>query len=73
MKVDIQKLKKYEDMLSMECPQSAHHKPMEREKRAAQFASFSALTGYGDAIDNTIQDVQKKWEDEYEIKAGKQE
>lgn len=73
MRIDIQKLKKYEDMLSMGRPQSIHHKPMEREKRAAQFASFSALTGYGDAIDNTIQDAQKKWEDEYEIKAGKQE
>lgn len=43
----------YEDMLDMEHPTSRRHPRMEKEKRAAQFAPFAALTGYGDVIEET--------------------
>lgn len=34
-------------------PVSAKHPPMPREKRAAQFAPFAALTGYDEVIRQT--------------------
>ena len=39
-----------------------------KKKRAAQFAPFSALTGYEKAIDETRKTVAEKWEDEYGMK-----
>lgn len=37
---------RYADLYEMERPVSAKHRPMERIKRAAQFAPFAALTGF---------------------------
>jgi len=42
--------KEYADIIDMEHHISKNHKPMDREKRAAQFAPFAALTGYDDLI-----------------------
>ncbi len=41
---------KYDDIIDRDPPISTKHKPMTRENRAAQFAPFAALTGYGAAV-----------------------
>ena len=50
----------YTDLLDLPHPTSSRHPRMARRDRAAQFAPFSALTGYDDAIDETarLTDVQ---------------
>ena len=42
----------YDDILHLPRPPSSHV-PMPREKRAAQFMPFAALTGFDDCIDET--------------------
>lgn len=44
----------YNDIIEMEHHVSKKHPRMSIENRAAQFAPFSALTGYGDAVDETV-------------------
>lgn len=44
---------RYADMLDLPHPTSPRHPRMPIIDRAAQFAPFSALTGYDDAIDET--------------------
>lgn len=41
---------RYDDIIGMPHPTSKKHPRMSRLNRAAQFAPFAALTGYGDAI-----------------------
>ena len=41
----------YDDIIERERPRSKRHKPMAADKRAAQFAPFDALTGYGEIVD----------------------
>lgn len=43
----------YADIIDMPRPVSPNHRPMSNYNRAAQFASFDALTGFGDAVDET--------------------
>ena len=43
----------YEDILGLPHHVSSRHTPMPMIKRAAQFAPFAALTGYGDAVAET--------------------
>lgn len=43
---------KYDDILDLPRPKSKYE-PMPMSDRAAQFSPFAALTGYGDAIDET--------------------
>ncbi|MBQ9076609.1 MAG: hypothetical protein IJY31_02035 [Muribaculaceae bacterium] len=43
----------YDDIIDMPHHVSANHHPMPMINRAAQFASFSALTGHGAAIKET--------------------
>lgn len=43
---------KYDDIIHMSRPAS-RRKPMSREMRAAQFAPFAALTGYGEQVKET--------------------
>ena len=50
----------YEDILHLPHPVSARHRPMPIADRAAQFAPFAALTGYGDVIDETGRLTDKK-------------
>lgn len=45
--------RRYDDMIGLPHPVSAVHPRMDVRKRAAQFAPFAALTGYGDAIAET--------------------
>ncbi len=44
---------KYSDMYAMQRPVSAKHRPMSIDDRAAQFASFAALTGHEEQIAET--------------------
>ena len=46
-------MSKYEDMLDLPHHTSPRHPRMSLRDRAAQFAPFSALTGYEDVIDET--------------------
>ena len=39
-----------QELLEMERPVSARHAPMRRCDRAAQFAPFAALSGFGEAV-----------------------
>ncbi|MBQ8829407.1 MAG: YolD-like family protein [Burkholderiaceae bacterium] len=41
----------YDDIIHLPRPISKNHLPMPREKRASQFAPFSALSGYSSAIE----------------------
>ncbi|MBP5171392.1 MAG: hypothetical protein ILP04_04965 [Bacteroidales bacterium] len=41
----------YSDIIALPHHQSVNHRPMPMESRAAQFAPFAALTGYGAAVD----------------------
>ena len=43
----------YEDIVNLPHHVSKKHPPMPMAKRAAQFAPFAALTGYGDAVTET--------------------
>ena len=45
-------MSKYDDIIDLPRPKSKHE-PMPMSDRAAQFSPFAALTGYGDAIDET--------------------
>ncbi len=44
---------KYDDIIHLTRPVSKKHPPMPMEDRAAQFASFAALTGHSEAIKET--------------------
>ena len=44
---------KYADIIDLPHPTSKHHPRMSILERAAQFAPFAALTGFGDVIDAT--------------------
>ena len=43
----------YDDIIGLPHHVSRNHPPMPMRDRAAQFAPFAALTGYGDAIEET--------------------
>lgn len=55
----------YDDILYMEHPTSRRHPRMSMHDRAAQFSPFAALTGYGDAVDETV--TQYNQLDDYEL------
>ena len=44
----------YDDIINLPHHVSKKHKPMSIEARAAQFAPFAALTGFDEAIEDTI-------------------
>ncbi len=50
----------YDDMIGLRHPVSRTHPPMARSKRAAQFASFDALTGFGAAINEAGRETEEK-------------
>lgn len=57
----------YEDIIHLPHHTSKKHLRMTLIDRAAQFAPFAALTGYGDALQETIRLTERKIElDEYE-------
>lgn len=51
---------KYEDIINMPHHVSTRYKQMSIESRAAQFAPFAALTGYGDEIKEASRLTDKK-------------
>ena len=53
---------KYDDMIGLGHPIPRTHPPMARIKRAAQFASFDALTGFGAAIHEAGRETDEKKE-----------
>ena len=52
----------YEDIIDTKYPFKSNHKKMDMLSRAAQFASFAALTGYDEAINEENRFVDKKIE-----------
>ncbi len=59
---------RYEELLYLPHPTSSRHPRMSVSDRAAQFAPFSALTGYGDAIDETARLTDQRVELSEEMK-----
>ena len=57
----------YEDIINLPHPVSRKHAQMSMEERAAQFAPFAALTGHGEAIRKTAEDVADSYEKEAPI------
>ena len=53
---------RYDDMIGLGHPISKNHPPMARGKRAAQFAAFDALTGFGEAILEAGRETEEKLE-----------
>jgi hypothetical protein len=54
----------YEDIINLPHHVSKRHPQMSMWNRAAQFAPFAALTGYNDAINDSIVEHQKLFEEE---------
>ena len=50
----------YDDIINLPHYQSTNHAHMSLEDRAAQFASFAALTGHEEAIEETARLTEKK-------------
>ncbi len=50
---------KYADIINLPHHVSKKHRQMSLEARAAQFAPFSALTGYEDSIKETVKQVDE--------------
>ena len=48
---------KYDDIIGLPHPDPKRHPRMSLLERAAQFAPFAALTGFGDVIDKTARRV----------------
>lgn len=58
---------KYKEIIDLPHRVSTRHEPMDRLDRAAQFAPYSALSGYEDAVEETARLTDKRIElDEYE-------
>ncbi len=59
-------MKNYNDIIHLPHPTSATHPRMDEWERAAQFSSFAALTGYEEAVDEMVDLVEQKVENEIE-------
>ena len=55
-------MESYDDIINLPHPTSAKHPRMPMIDRAAQFSPFQALTGYGDAIQETARITGRKIE-----------
>ena len=53
----------YDDIINLQHHVSKRHPQMSMWNRAAQFAPFAALTGYEDAIQDSIQENQRAFEE----------
>lgn len=56
-------MKDYADMMEMDHPEIPGHPRMRRKQRAAQFAPFAALNGYGELVEEAI------WQQEEAVEA----
>ena len=61
---------KYDDIINLPCYEPKNHPRMPMRDRAAQFAPFAALTGFGDAIDETSRAVDSRAVLDDDAKAG---
>lgn len=59
---------KYEDIINMPHHVSRKHPQMSLYARSAQFAPFAALTGYGEAVEETERVTDSKREIDEELK-----
>lgn len=56
---------KYDDIIDLPHPDPKYHRRMGRSERAAQFAPFAALTGFGEMITgNVLKDEEIYFEEE---------
>lgn len=53
-------MKQYEEIIHHQRPVSRKHKPMSIRDRAAQFASFAALSGYEDMVEEKRKILKQK-------------
>ena len=53
---------KYNDIINLPHHESKKHPRMSLNARAAQFAPFAALTGYGDAVEETVRITEESVE-----------
>ena len=53
---------KYDDIIDLPYKKSTRHAHMSTHDRAAQFAPFAALTGYGEAVEETARFTDSKIE-----------
>lgn len=53
-------MKNYDDIINLPHHISKKHPRLSMEQRAAQFAPFSVLTGYEDAINETVRIAVEK-------------
>ncbi|MCV3445031.1 hypothetical protein L8W39_05090 [Campylobacter lari] len=53
---------KYEDIINLKYQKSKNFPPIPREKRAAQFAPFSVLNGFQQALKKVQKDMEKRLE-----------
>ena len=60
---------KYDDIIDLPRHKSSTRPPMPREKRAAQFGPFAALTGHEEAIKETARLTERKVELDESMKA----
>ncbi len=60
----------YDDIIQLPHPVSKNHPPMPMKNRAAQFAPFSALTGYSDAIKESVRLNESLYEENEEEEWG---
>lgn len=60
-----QRFHQYDDIIDLPHHVSGRHPQMALRDRAAQFAPFAALSGYGDAIRRTARGVEERMEEEY--------
>ena len=51
---------KYDDIINLPHHESKKHPKLSMEQRAAQFAPFSALTGYEEAVKHTVEEHNAK-------------
>ena len=61
-------MKNYDDIIDMPHHISSKHPRMPIEARASQFAPFAALTGYGDAVEETARITNSRIELAEEMK-----
>ena len=52
-------MKDYADMMEMDHPEIPGHPRMRRKQRAAQFAPFAALNGYGELVEEAIRQLSR--------------
>ena len=54
----------YDDIINLPHHVSKRHPQMSMQARAAQFAPFSALTGFGNEIRKSAQRVEERFEEQ---------